>query len=98
MLKTLLKGLLARLLAYSILALGFWFLYQGFLRPNIPLGILGGGMVLAGMYLMAILRRMAPSSPVAYSTKDKEDNPGDTFSDTFSDTFNGGHQSDKLSP
>lgn len=90
MLKTLLKGFLARLLAYSILALGFWFLFQGFLRPNVALAILGGGMVLAGMYLMVLVRRIALTHPEAYSDKDKEDNPGDTL--------NGGDQSDKLSP
>lgn len=51
------KGLLARSLAYAVFGLGFWLLFQGFLRPNIPLGILGGVMIPVGMYLIVGARR-----------------------------------------
>ena len=77
MLKSLVKGLLGRLLGYGVFGLGFWLLFQGFLRPSIPLGILGGAMILAGMYLMATARRRASRLPVADATNDKEDNRGD---------------------
>ncbi len=65
MLKSIGKGLLGRLLAYGVLAAGFWLLYQGFLRPNIPVGILGGLMIPAGMYLIVTARRGAdlPADP-----------------------------------
>ena len=51
------KGLLARLLAYAVFGLGFWLLFQGILKPNIPLGILGGVMIPVGMYLLVGARR-----------------------------------------
>jgi hypothetical protein len=90
MLKAFLKGLVGRLLGYSVFGLGFWFLFQGFLRPHIPLAVLGGGMVLAGMYLMVTARTVTardkhswcrsldlpPALPVVDSTKDKERNSG----------------------
>jgi hypothetical protein len=81
MLKALAKGLLGRLLAYAVLVLGFWLLYQGVLRPNIPLAILGGALILGGMYLMVTARRIAVSSPANGSTNenDKEDSPGDSL-------------------
>jgi hypothetical protein len=56
------KGLLGRLLGYGGLFLGFWLLFQGFSRPNPLLGILGGGAILGGMYLMVATRR-SPTTP-----------------------------------
>jgi hypothetical protein len=80
MLKTLAKGLLGRLLAYAVLGLGFWLLYQGLLRPSIPLAILGGAIILGGMYLMVTVQRIAALPPTTDSTNDndKEDSPGDS--------------------
>lgn len=78
MLKTLAKGLLGRLLAYAVLGLGFWLLFQGLLRPSIPLGILGGAMILGGMYLMVTVRRISAPSSTTDATSDKEDKPGDS--------------------
>ena len=46
------SGLLTRLGAYAVFALGFWLLFQGFDRPSPALGVLGGAGVLLGMYLM----------------------------------------------
>ena len=77
MLKTLAKSLLGRLLGYGVFGLGFWLLFQGFLRPNLPLGFLGGGMILGGMYLIAAARRSTPTLPVMDAASDKEDNPAD---------------------
>jgi hypothetical protein len=90
MLKTLGKGLLARLLAYAVLGLGFWWLFQGFLRPNIPLGILGGAMIPVGMYLIVTVRRgpSLPDNPAAgdngpedtgLEDSEKEEAPIDPF-------------------
>ena len=90
MLKGIVRGLLGRLIGYALFGLGFWLLFQGFLRPNIPLGILGGAMILGGMYVMATYRRMSAITPESGAEGDKEDNPGDSL--------NGGSQGDKLSP
>ncbi len=61
MLKLLAKGLFGRLLSYAAFSLGFWLLYQGFSRPNAVLAVLGGGVVLLGMYLMVQARKSDPS-------------------------------------
>ena len=45
--------LLGRVLGLGLLFGGFWLLYQGFLQPNAGLGVLGGAMILAGMWVMA---------------------------------------------
>ena len=46
------RGLFSRIGAYAILALGFWLLFQAFERSNILMGVLGGALILVGMYLM----------------------------------------------
>ena len=61
MLKLLAKGLFGRLLSYAAFTLGFWLLYQGFSRPNIGLGMVGGAVVLLGTYLMVQARKSDPS-------------------------------------
>ncbi len=81
MVKTLLGGLLGRLGAYAVLGLGFWMLFRGFLFYSIPQGVAGGGLVLAGMYLMVKARRSpapegrslvaAPPSAVAEDQEEK---------------------------
>ena len=75
------RGLLGRTAGYGVFALGFWLLYQGFERPQIPLVFLGGALILGSMYLMAKARRaamprhtMEPEEP-----HHKEDHPGDTI-------------------
>jgi hypothetical protein len=78
MLKALAKGLLGRLLAYAVLGSGFWLLFQGLLKSNIPLAILGGAMILGGMYLMVTVRRIAVPPSTDDSEHDKEDSPGDS--------------------
>ena len=76
---TLVRGLLGRLLSYSAMVLGFWLLFQGFSKPSIPAGFLGGATILSGMYLMVVVRRSTGTSPAANTINDKEDSPGDTF-------------------
>jgi hypothetical protein len=71
MLRMLGKGLLARSLAYAVFGLGFWLLFQGFLRPNIPLGILGGLMILVGMYLIVGARR-GSNLPASLTPEDEQ--------------------------
>ena len=80
---TLVRGLLGRLLSYGALVLGFWLLFQGFSKPSIPAGFLGGAAILGGMYFMVVARRSTcrskGASPTANTIGDKEDSPGDPF-------------------
>lgn len=80
---TLVRGLLGRLLTYGALALGFWLLFQGFSKPSVPAGLLGGAAILGGMCFMVLARRFTRqfngTSPVEKTIGDKEDNPGDSF-------------------
>lgn len=90
LLRRLVKGLVAQFLAYGVFGLGFWLLVRGFLGPNPGLGILGGAMILGGLYLMVAARRLAASNPANASLSGKEDNLGDSV--------DGSHQGDKLPP
>jgi hypothetical protein len=80
MLKTLGKGLLARLLAYGIFGLGFWLLFQAFWRPSVLLGVLGGVMIPVGMYLMVASRRASLLPTTPEPTQNKEEESVDSFS------------------
>ena len=51
------RGLAGRLLSYGALLLGFWLLFRAFMGHNILLGILGGLVILIGMYIMVSGRR-----------------------------------------
>ena len=106
-LKGLLKGLLGRLVSYSGLALGFWLLYQALLQGNllygIGLGLLGGGSILLGMYLLVTARNIAGGKPDLDSPDSEL--PGLELPDlelnqekegTAVDSFTGSSQSDKL--
>ncbi len=94
MLKGLLKGLLGRLVSHSGLALGFWLLYQALLQANllygIVLGLLGGGSILLGMYLLVTARHITGDGPVSDLDQEQEGTAGDSFI--------GSSQSDKLPP
>ena len=94
MLKSLLKGLLGRLVSYLGLALGFWLLYQALLQSSllygIPLGLLGAAAILLGMYLLVTARHRAGEGPGLDLDEEKEETAGDSFT--------GSSQSDKLSP
>lgn len=45
-------GIFPRVGAYAVLALGFWLLFQAFEKSNILSGIVGGLLIIVGMYLM----------------------------------------------
>ena len=51
------RGLAVRLAAYAALLLGFMSLYEGFSGSSIPMGMLGGALIIAGMWLLAFARR-----------------------------------------
>ena len=57
MVKTLASGLLGRVAGLGIFGGGFWLLFTGFNDSSIALGVLGGVMIPAGMWLMAAARR-----------------------------------------
>jgi hypothetical protein len=80
MLKTMGKGLLARLLAYAVFGLGFWLLFQGFLKPSILIGVVGGVLIPVGMYLMVTSRRASLLPTALNPTEDKEEESIDSFS------------------
>ena len=94
MFKSLLKGLLGRLVSYIGLALGFWLLYQALLQANllygISLGLFGGASILLGMYLLVTARHIAGDGPVLDLDQEKEETAGDSFT--------GSSQSDKFPP
>jgi hypothetical protein len=91
MLETIVKGLAGRLLAYGIFGLGFWVLYRSMFQPSlltgIPMGVLGGALILGGMYLIVSVRRFtgrrqddAPEEgPTGESEIHQEDDRGDTI-------------------
>ena len=51
------RGLILRLLAYSLFLLGFWLLFQAFEKSNVLLGVAGGAAVLVAMWAMVGFRR-----------------------------------------
>ena len=95
MLKSLARGLFGRLLGYGGLLLGFWLLREAFIEVNIPLGVLGGLAILAGMYAIVLAR-----SPRAGSRQVQEPNTelSNTEEDDPGDSLDGGNESDKLPP
>jgi hypothetical protein len=56
MLKSIAAGLLGRLVAYGIFGLGFWLLFRGVQDDNIPLAVLGGAMIPAGLFVLVKVR------------------------------------------
>jgi hypothetical protein len=72
MLKLIAKGLLGRLIAYSIFGLGFWFLFRGVQDDHIPLAVLGGAMIPAGLLVLVKVRGWG-TPPPAEETRSTED-------------------------
>ncbi len=58
MLKGLAAGLLGRAIGLVLFGVGFWALARGFIDSTAPIGILGGALMLGGMWAMAHFRRM----------------------------------------
>ena len=104
------RGIFPRVGAYAVLALGFWLLFQAFERSNILTGIVGGALIIAGMYLMTgvwrdtfarfggppRVRKENRSSEI--TTEDHTGETGDTVArDAVTrDTVNGSDQSGQL--
>ena len=79
MLRMLIRGLLGRLLGYSAVTLGFWLLFKGFVGPSITLAVLGGAVILVGMYLLVTARRGVAAAPTIHFKGSEEDNPRDSL-------------------
>lgn len=103
------KGLFPRVGAYAVLALGFYLLFQAFERSNVLIGILGGVIVLVGMYLMTGVWRDTfarfgggPKQPARSYKIPKETRPSDnTPEDSTGGTGNsidGSDQGGQLPP
>ena len=88
--KTLVRGLFGRLLAYAAFGLGFWLLLQGFSNPSAPRGVLGGVMILIAMYLMVMARKSDPDPEMAGFAGEGQETNGDPL--------DGGDQGGKLPP
>ena len=72
MLKSIARGLLGRLVAYAVFGMGFWFLFRGVQDDNIPLAVLGGAMIPAGMYLLVKVRRFTSHMATDPHQKDED--------------------------
>ena len=79
MVKGLGKGLLARFTAFGVLLLGFWTLYQGFLGSKIHLVLVGGVLILVGMWLLVFARKGPSTVDTDSPANTKEENPGDSL-------------------
>ncbi len=96
------RGLFPRIGAYAALALGFWLLFQAFERSNILTGVLGGALVLVGMYLMTgvwrdTFDRFGGNYKIRKENRSSDDTPEDTTGGT-GDTVDGGDQGGQLPP
>jgi hypothetical protein len=57
-LKELAAGLLGRVVGLALFGVGFWALAKGFIDSSVPIAILGGALMLGGMWAMAHFRRL----------------------------------------
>ena len=90
-----------------MLALGFWLLFQAFERSNILSGIVGGALVIAGMYLMTgvwrdTFARFGGPPRVRKENRSSdttpEDHTGETGGTAARDPVDGSDQSGQLPP
>lgn len=98
-------GLFPRIGAYGVLAVGFWLIFQGFETSNILVGILGGAIILVGMYLMTgVWRDMFAKFGGSYEMRKENDSSDDTSEDRIKqpretdDFIDGSHQGGELPP
>ncbi len=99
------RGIFPRIGAYAVLALGFWLLFQAFENSNILSGIVGGALVIVGMYLMTgVWKGMFDKFGGNYKLR-KENDPSDDTpeqrtggTDGTSDSLNGSDQGGQLPP
>ena len=62
MLKILAKSVLGQFAGLGLFAGGFWLLFEAFQNGNVLLGLLGGVMMIVGMWFMAQARRIQSES------------------------------------
>ena len=96
------RGLFPRIGAYAALALGFWLLFQALERSNILMGVLGGALVLVGMYLMTgvwrdTFDRSGGNYKIRKENRSSDDTPEDATGGT-GDTVDGSDQGGQLPP
>jgi len=86
-------GLFPRVGAYAVLALGFWLLFQAFERSNILTGIVGGALIIVGMYLMTGVWRDTfarfGGPPRIRKVKKPSDNPPEEYTGGTGDSVHG---------
>ncbi|MBT97352.1 MAG: hypothetical protein CL902_01840 [Dehalococcoidia bacterium] len=95
-------GLFPRVGAYAVLALGFWLMFQAFETSNILTGILGGAIIIAGMYLMTgVWRDMFAKFGGNYQLRKENSSSDDTSEDRIEgtgDLIDGSDQGGELPP
>lgn len=94
------RGLFSRLGAYALLALGFWLLFQAFERSSPIIGVLGGAIILTGMYLMIwvgrdTLFRLDPGPKIGKENKPSDNTSADNTGRP-GDSIDGGDQGGQL--
>ena len=101
------RGLFPRVGAYAVLALGFWLLFQGFEKYNVLTGIVGGALIIVGMYLMtgvwrSTFARFGGPPRIRKENKSsdstQEDHTGGTGETVARDRVDGSDQGRKLPP
>ena len=95
-------GIFPRVGAYAVLALGFWLLFQAFERSNILIGILGGVLILVGMYLMTgvwrgTFAKFGGNYRIRKENSSSHDTPEDSTGGS-SDPVDGSDQGGQLPP
>lgn len=76
--------------AYAVLALGFWLLFQAFENSNILSGIVGGALIIVGMYLMTgVWRDMFAKFGGNYKLRKENDSSDDTAENRTRETGSG---------
>jgi len=97
-------GLFPRVGAYVVLALGFWLLFQAFERNDILAGIVGGALILGGMYLMTgvwrgMFAKYGGDNKIRKENDSSDDTPEDRTGETGSgDTSDGSDKGGQLPP
>ena len=95
-------GIFPRVGAYAVLALGFWLLFQAFEKSNILSGIVGGALVIVGMYLMTglwkdMFAKFGGDYKIFKENDHSDDTPEDRSGGT-SDPIDGSDEGSQLPP